>query len=152
VVGALVVLAALPGLAGCTPADKPAIALSNVGGRPTVLIVNCSDFAIDTVNVDAEADATAWSASTESAAGPDQVVLFEAPAGWTATERTLTDLKPGASYTITAFARAKRAVPIRFTVDQFDQLGADQVLAGDPGSTAEVVSDKKFREKAADAC
>jgi hypothetical protein len=148
VMGALVALAALAGPAGCTPA----VAAVNVGERPTLLIVNCSDLMVDSIRVDADGEAKAWTLRTDSKPGPARITLFEAPEGWTVEHRTLTELSAGVQYTATAFGRGRRAVPVQFTVDALNELNPGEVLVGEPGSVAKAMSEKDYRENAADAC
>jgi hypothetical protein len=152
--GAVVALAVLPGLASCTPADRPVVAIAYREERPTLLTVDCPDYKVDSVHVypDAADDRSKWVAETDSRPGPGQMPLLEAPPGWTVTDRTLGELKPGVGYTLTAYSDARPAISLHFTVDQAGDLGPGEVLSGEPGSDTEVMSEQKFREQAEDSC
>jgi hypothetical protein len=153
-VGAVLALALLPGLASCTPAAKSVVAIANRGEQPTLLTVSCSDYKVDSVNVftAAEDDTSQWAVETDSTPGPAEMVLLEAPAGWTVTDRTLDALKPGVAYTLMAFSHGKSAVSLDFTVDEVGKLGPGEVLSAKPGADTTAMSEKKFREMAADSC
>jgi hypothetical protein len=144
----------LPALTGCRPAAEPVVALADLDGRPTLLIMGCPDFRIDSVRVypKSDYDRFQWTASTDSKPGPARLTLFEAPDGWTVTNRTLDKLTAGVPYTVSPYSEGRPAAAIHFTVDQVDKLGAGQVLMEEPGSASKVVSDEDFRKKAEESC
>jgi hypothetical protein len=74
VAGAVAMLAALSGVTACGPAPKLVAALTYAGGKPTALLVNCPDFKINSMYVDAIAapSRTTWIARGPGRAGPSQ--------------------------------------------------------------------------------
>jgi hypothetical protein len=158
VAGTLVVLAALAGLAGCSPADKPVAALRLVDGEPTLLIAECDDAEINTVSVYTSADGAsvdeAWGARTDylSPVEASEIRLLQTPPGWSLTDSTLTEFAPGSEYTVAAYGSSSDAFPIDFTMDQLAALGPDAVLVGESPSETKTRSEADFRDNAKDAC
>jgi hypothetical protein len=154
--GALAALATLACLPACTPPEKAVTALRLVDGHPTLLILSCSDFQIDSVSVYQDDDSVSprpvWRIRREGGPVPGQLRLLQTPAGWSATEESLSTLRPGTEYGIAAFAEARPAVPINFTLAELDALGPDQVLVGKSASRREAVSESAFRKKAKRSC
>jgi hypothetical protein len=165
-VGALVVLAALPGLASCSPAARPLIALRAVDGRPTILMASCDDFRIRSISVFPDSAGPTASVSTDrrrlervdsppaANAEPESLDLFGAPpAGWTTAEAGLTGFTAGQSYTVAAYDRGRPAESVSlFTLADLSALGPDQVLVGDDRADHKATTEKEFRRKAADSC
>jgi hypothetical protein len=160
VAGALVVLATLATLAGCSPAAKPVTALRLVDGHPTLLVAKCDDANIDAVSVFTGDGATiteAWRARdprlpAETGAPPDEIRLLEAPSGWSVSDDSLTTFAPGVDYTATAYGSPGDAFPIDFTLEKLAALDPGQVLAGESNNEATAMSEKDFRDNAEDAC
>jgi hypothetical protein len=157
VAGVLCLLATLGTLSACTPADKPLTALRNVDGRPTLLVLSCPDFELDSLSVYPDpagtGAATEWEIDRAGGAVPESITLLEPPPGWTATQTTLTALDPAAGYSVSGFDDgADSTVPIHFTLADLTALAPDQVLIGKPASRREAVSEKEFREDAKDSC
>lgn len=157
--GALGVLAMLGTLSACTPADRPLTALRYVDGRPTLLVVACPDFQLDSLAVypdggpAASASTIEWQILRESGAPPDQITLLgPPPTGWAAKQTSLTAFTPGQEYGVSAFDGADSAVPIHFTLADLEALAPGQVLVGKPASKRKAVSESTFRDDAGDSC
>jgi hypothetical protein len=158
--GALIVLAALPLLASCTPAERTLTAVRAVNGEPVVLIAGCADFQIDSITVHPTSKSVTASASgperelkRSGSATAESLPLFGAPpAGWTVVDGGLTALVEGQAYGLAAYANGKHTVPIGFTATDLATLGAGEVLVGDPPSGHEKVTEKEFQKRAEDAC
>jgi hypothetical protein len=153
--GVLAALALLSPLAACTPADQPVTALRLVDGRPTLLVLACPNFNVDSVSVypGSGADAFEWEINADGEpANAAEIPLLTSPEGWSVREASLTALTPGTEYGVSAFDDARRAVPIHFTLADLEALGPDDVLVGERPSGSKVVSEADFREKAGDSC
>lgn len=157
--GALVVLAALPLLSGCTPALRVLIAVRAVDGEPVALLLSCPDFQIDDVSV-----YTVHRSVTATENGPDRILqrtgptvpsalkLFgPPPSGWKVVVDDLTALEPGQSYGLGAGASGRSAESVTFTAEDLAALAPDEVLAGDPRSH-EKMTEREFRDGAEDEC
>jgi hypothetical protein len=158
--GALVVLAALPGLAACTPADLPLTAVRVTGSKPVVLLASCADFEIDRISVyTTSRDATAsvdgpdWKVERTGAEVPESMPLFgEPPAGWTVVDDGLAALAADQPYGLSAYDNGRGTVPITFTGADLATLGPGEVLIGKTPSSHEKVTEEEFRKRAKDAC
>jgi hypothetical protein len=158
--GALVVLAALPGLAACTPADLPMTAVRAAAGGPVVLLASCADFEIDRVSVytssrdvTASVDGPGWEAERTGGGVPDAMPLLgEPPAGWKVVDDSLAALTPDQPYGLSANDNGRRTVPITFTDADLAALGPGEVLVGKTPSSHEKVTEQEFRKRAKDAC
>jgi hypothetical protein len=156
VAGAVAVLAALSGLTACGPAAKSVAALTYAGGKPTLVIENCSNFKIDNVyvsDITTESARDTWSANGPDRSGPAQITLLEAPAGWTVSSQTLTAFEVNGKYAVQSFAhQADPASMVAFTVGQLKALRPGQVLISKGNNQSVAVSEKKFRKDAKAAC
>ena len=156
VAGALAVLAVLSVLSACGPAAKPVVALNYAGGRPTALIVSCPGFKIDSVYVNDITTPSAtdkWSLSTQENAAPAQITLLDAPPGWTVKTDTIKTFEAAKKYMVVPFASpGGPATSVAFTVAQLQALKPGQVLISKGNSQSAAVSEKKFRDEAADSC
>jgi len=160
VAGALVVLAALPGLAGCTPADLPMTAVRADGGHPVALLAGCSDFTIDRISVytstrdvTATVDGPNWKVESTGDQAPEVMPLLgEPPAGWKVIEDGLGQFAGDQPYGLMAYDNARGTVPITFTGADLTALGAGEVLVGKAPSSHEKMTESEFRKRAKDAC
>jgi hypothetical protein len=160
VAGALVVLAALPGLAGCGPPSRPLTAIRARDGQPVVLLAGCADFKIDDVSIVPESgDSTAVDNGPYRALNrtgsvvPDSMIFFDQPpAGWSVSQGVLTELAPDKTYNLMAYARADQTVPITFTSADLNALGPDEVLIGKLPGGHRKVTESDFRRRAKDSC
>jgi len=154
------VLAALPGLAACTPADRGLTAVRAAGGRPVVLLAGCADFEIDTVSVytssrdvTASVDGPDWEVQRTGVGVPDAMPLLgEPPRGWKVVDDSLAALAADQLYGLSAYADAHGTVPITFTDADLAALGPGEVLIGKTPSSHEKVTEQEFRKRAEDAC
>lgn len=159
VAGALVMLAALPALSGCTPAPRVLIAVRAVDGEPVALLAGCPDFQIDDVSL-----YTRHHSVTATENGPDRILgrtaptvpsalrLFgPPPSGWNVDVDDLAALEPGQSYGLGAGSSGSTAESIIFTVEDLATLAPDEVLAGKPRSH-EKMTEREFREQAKGEC
>jgi hypothetical protein len=160
VAGALVVLAALPGLAACGPPDRPLTALTVAGGAPVVLLAGCDDFTVDSLTVytrgrnpTVAADGPNRQLDRTGSTTPQSVPLFgDPPAGWQVTDDRLTELAADQSYGLSAFSKGRNTVPIGFTAADLTALAPGEVLVGKVPSSNEKVTEKEFRKRAKKAC
>jgi hypothetical protein len=161
VVGALIVLTALPGLAACTPAARPLVAVRAVDGRPTALLAVCDDFRIDAVRIYPNSREASASPATGQrrlervgSSVPESLDLFgPAPAGWSAAVTELSAMEPGQTYTLAASDQGvqAQAVPL-FTLADLTALGPDEVLVRGDHLDHKKTTEKDFRDHAADSC
>jgi hypothetical protein len=154
-VGVLVALAALPGLAACSPGDRALIAVGTAGGEPVVLLAGCDDFQIDSVTVYTQNDEASprRDLSRTGSELPGSMPLFGDPVpGWKVTGDQLTGLSASGSYGLAAYDGASRAVPIGFEAADLATLGAGEVLVGKPPGGHEKVTEREFRKRAEDDC
>jgi hypothetical protein len=151
-VGALAALTTL--LAACTPADKPVTAL-RYGNNHPVLIIACPTIYPDRISLYTKgaSPSAGWTIDRDATDTPlpTEVTLLETPPGWTASEHSLTALRPGAVYAVALFDRSN-AVPITFTLDELAALRSGQVLIGEVASQRKAVRESKFRTTARNAC
>jgi len=160
VVGTFAALATLAGLAACRPAAKPLAAVRLDGGQPTVLLATCPDFQIDAISVYVESGSATAAASgpgrrleRTGPQAPDRMPLLgQPPAGWSASDSSLTALAPGQAYGLTAYAHAQPTLTITFTAEELAALGVGEVLVGKQPSSHEKVTEKEFRKRAEDSC
>jgi hypothetical protein len=156
VAGAVAVLAALSGLTGCGPAGKPVVAVSYIGGAPTALLVHCSRFKIDIINVSDVTTASAtgtWSVQGPEDSEPPQITFFQAPPGWTVTKQTLTSFDEHRKYAAQPFSsRGDPATTVAFSITQLKSLKPNQVLISKGVNESKAVSETKFRKDAKAAC
>jgi hypothetical protein len=164
VVGALVALTVLAGLAACSPADKKVTALHHVDGHPTVRIGPCADFGTKRISVYSVGaspevqwtvrrdDGFAGSKVQRGAAAPAEVQLLQAPPGWVIVNESLTEFAPGAQYAVSVYGDGGSTVPIQFTVEELAALKPNQVLVGRYSSKREAITESKFRREAEKSC
>jgi hypothetical protein len=160
VAGALVVLAALPGLAACTPAALPLTALRSAAGEPVVLLAGCPDYTIDeiqlytsTTNVTASVDGPRRRIARTGAEVPASMPLFgDPPAGWKVTDEGLTELAADGYYSLVAYEGAQGTVGIGFAAADLAALRPDEVLIGARPNGHRTTTEQEFRERAKDAC
>ncbi|MEU4161102.1 hypothetical protein [Actinoplanes sp. NPDC026670] len=160
-VGASVALAALAGLAACTPADRPLLALRTAGGEPVMLIVSCDDFRIGRIylyplgdNPAVAVDGPERELERTGSAVPDSMPLFgEPPAGWAVTDDRLTALAPAQRYSLFAGTPdGDDTVPIAFTDADLAGLGPDEVLVGKAPISHQRMTEQEFREQGEKDC
>lgn len=141
---------------GCTPADRPILALAAPDGRPTAVLVSCGGFATVSVYADDGAPASAavsWRVTADdSAAGVVEIPLLGgAPAGWSGSGAAGQRLQPGVRYALGGRG-GEDAIPVRFTPEDLARVPADQVLAPDGDNGTRLVPRTRFEAAARAAC
>ncbi|SCE79624.1 hypothetical protein GA0074695_1189 [Micromonospora viridifaciens] len=148
------------GLAGCTPADRPLIAVRAADGEPAVLLAGCSDFQIDSISllttsrdVTALVDGPDRELRRTGTQVPESMPLFgPPPTGWEVTDDRLTALTADQPYGLAAYSNGRPTVPITFTAADLAELGPDEVLVGKTLSSHEKVTEREYRKRAKNAC
>jgi hypothetical protein len=155
VLGAILAPAALLGVAGCTPADRPVVAVAYADGTPVARIVSCDDFVVNSIyvsDVTTEPATAEWNATSDGGTVPETITLLQAPSGWSVSTDTLTGFETGRKYSVNAYAKSKGVVPVHFTLDELKELKAGQVMIGKHQSKSAVVSEQEFQDAAKDSC
>ncbi|MGW2625950.1 hypothetical protein [Micromonospora taraxaci] len=152
--GVLVTLAALAGLAACSPADKPVLALRVDDGRLTLLVAECDVFtakriSVFTIGLEPTQKWVITSADGENVAA---VTLLEPPPGWRVEQQTLAAFEADIKYAVSAYGDQTNADSVNFTPTQVSELGADQVLVSEGGTKQKAVTETAFRDRAKKVC
>ncbi|MEU1399953.1 hypothetical protein ABZ403_28290 [Micromonospora zamorensis] len=152
--GVLVTLAALAGLAACTPADKPLTAIRVVNGQPVLVVAECAVFTATRIAVFTEdpAPPAKWAIEREGTEQLAAVTLLQPPPGWNVAEQSLAAFEPDIEYAVTAYGDHNDAEPIDFALDEVTGLGPDQVLVSGAGTKRKAVTETAFRDRAKKTC
>ncbi|MGC4868324.1 hypothetical protein ACLQ3B_23160 [Micromonospora sp. DT53] len=161
-------------LTACTPPDEPIVALAVQDGRPVGVLVTCYDrdanirvYENGHQGEPGKRSLIRWSIGGPPASEVVEVTLLgQPPEGWEVDEpvdfpgpepgvevdvESLTELRPGATYTLNGSSRRK-SIPVDFTLADLPRIGPDQVLAPRGHDSTTVVSRESFLRKARDKC
>ncbi|GIJ02329.1 hypothetical protein [Spirilliplanes yamanashiensis] len=153
--GALTALAALAGLlSACTPAPSGLGAMRLVDGRPALALAPCDAVTVDSISAYSLGvePAERWHIESGSAKPPADVLLLDAPTGWTVTERTLTGFADDREYSVSAFADTTKLAPVYFTPAKLKALAPGQVLVGTIARSSKAVDESDWLASAEKSC
>jgi hypothetical protein len=141
---------------GCTPAPLGMAGVYLNGGQPTVLIRPCPGVVVSQVWVYQRAANLRWGAVVGDHSAVTEVLLLQAPAGWTASDvpaaNQLTEFQAGTSYQVQVATERPKNGDIDLVEFTLGDLHADTVWATRPHGQPQVLTRAEFAKQAADVC
>ncbi|MFD6890209.1 hypothetical protein [Streptomyces sp. NPDC059957] len=149
---------AAAGLAGCSPAPEPLLAIERTAtGDILLVIAPCSGYRALGLYVFSDSDtgpSEVWSLSNKERIGSlGEVKFFTTPVGWEVNDTTLTELRdPGLYVAKIDGAMGTRSLNGRmaFTAEKINKLNAGEVLTGTKGE--KVMDREQFVKPSSGRC